>query len=68
LTAIEHLFCNIPELDPMFIADLSLPTQFKRFQDDKIHFCKHVILTLPDEPFKGFDPIFKFIESKIPQS
>jgi radical SAM superfamily enzyme len=52
----------------MFIADLSLPTQFKRFQDDKIHFCKHVILTLPDEPFKVFDPIFKFIESKIPQS
>lgn len=65
LMAIEHLFCHIPELDPMFVADLSLPTQFKRFQGDKVHFCKNVILTLPDEPFTVFEPIFKFIESKI---
>ncbi|WP_299398737.1 AAA family ATPase [uncultured Gelidibacter sp.] len=67
LMAIEHLFCHIPELDPMFVADLSLPSQFKRFQGDKVNFCKNIISTLPDEPFEVFDPIFKFIESKIPQ-
>lgn len=50
----------------MFIADLNLPTQFKTFQDDKIHLSNFVIFTLPDEPFYVFDPIFELIESKIP--
>jgi len=65
--AIEHLFCHIPELEPMFVPDLSLPTKFKRFQGEKVHFCKVLVPGLPNEPFKVFEPILQFIESKIPK-
>lgn len=68
LMAIEHLFHHIPEIATMFEPDLSLPSQFLRFQGDKVSFCKNLVPTFGDEPFQVFKPIFDFIESKIPQN
>jgi predicted ATPase len=65
--AIEHLFSHLQELDHMFVADLNLPTQFKRFHGDKVNFCKNIAPTFPDDCFEVFKPIFDFIESKIPK-
>lgn len=68
LMAIEHLFHHIPEITAMFEPDISLPSQFLRFQGDKVNFCKNLVPTFGDEPFQVFKPIFDFIESKIPQN
>lgn len=68
LMAIEHLFQHIPAIEAMFEPDLSLPSQFLRFQGDKVNFSKNLVPTFDDEPFQVFKPIFDFIENKIPQN
>lgn len=68
LMAIEHLFQHIPAITDMFEPDLSLPSQFLRFQGDKVNFSKNLVPTFDDEPFQVFKPIFDFIETKIPQN
>ncbi|MGJ1319227.1 AAA family ATPase [Sphingobacterium spiritivorum] len=68
LMAIEHLFQHIPAITDMFEPDRSLPSQFLRFQGDKVNFSKNLVPTFDDEPFQVFKPIFDFIETKIPQN
>ena len=62
--AIEHLFSHLPELEHMFVPDLSLPSKFKRFQGDKVNFAKNIVPAIPSEHFEVFRPMFEFIRNE----
>ncbi|MBU4538135.1 MAG: AAA family ATPase [Weeksellaceae bacterium] len=66
--AIEHIFSHLPKVASMFKEDIKLPIPFKRFHGDKVDFAKLKVPTFPDECFEVFQPMFDFIESKIPNS
>lgn len=63
--AIEHLFCHLPGLDAMFVVNQELPSKFKKFEGDKVHYAKSIVPKLGTENFEVFIPMFNFIKSKI---
>lgn len=62
---IEHLFQHIPEITEKFEVDPSIPTQFRKFNGNKVAFAKEIVPVIAAEHFEIFRPMFDFIVSKI---